>query len=83
MEINIFENYLRFFQYCEYDLLIIAHRIDTIQSGLKQEPGHAVIQCVIKWRQILIQKIKQEKMRRYEYYREYYIYIYKNIEYYT
>lgn len=60
---------MRVFQYCEYDLLIIAHRIDTVYSGLKLEPGHAVIQCVNKWRQILIQKIKQEKMRRYEYYR--------------
>lgn len=84
MEVNIFKNYItiRSFQYCDYDLLMIIHRIDAIHSGLKQEPGHVVIQCVIRWRQILIQKIKQEKMRS-EYYREYYICIYKNIEYYT
>lgn len=41
-------------------MLILAHGIATIQPGPKQEPGHAIIKCVIKKRQILTQKIKEK-----------------------
>lgn len=35
-------------------------KIATFQPGPKQEPGHVIIQYVIKKRQILTQKIKEK-----------------------
>lgn len=41
-----------YFQYCEYGPLIIAHTIDTIQPGSKQKTKHAILQCMVKKRQM-------------------------------